>query len=301
MHKVHWRYWKQIYKSKTGRSLERWALRYLHGKKLLSYLAKKIAKQHQVAGGVEVSSIWIDGTPQAHGIANTKKVKCELADLLYIVEECNSQGVVYSKKALLLQAKNTSKFKKIDSGASTAKERKLLEKLDRHQPLTIRAGVQNSSRVIGSYTLGGTNIKGLPDCSKFLLMPKNKLWTNNTNKLFPFHVTWPKHKKTPEMVTGCDLVQAAIDMSGNGGLGKAVVDPKTCEWSRLVTDLENGYKNVVMNGYGNQKRVYRSGVQLFCTNFNSILQSRDDCTYHGEEHLPHISILKVRLFNMHLD
>ncbi|AYO13884.1 hypothetical protein D0812_05415 [Vibrio owensii] len=301
MHQAHWRYWSKIYKNKTGRSLERWALQHLHGKRLLAYLAKKIAKQHQVAGGVEVSSIWIDGTPQAHGIANTQKVKCELADLLYIVEECNAKGVVFSKKALLLQAKNTSKFKKIDSGASTAKERKLLEKLDRHQPLTIRAGVQNSSRVIGSYTLGGTNIEGLPDCSKFLLMPKNQLWIKNTNKLFPFHVTWPKHKTTSEMVTGCDLVQAAIDMAGNGSLGKDVVDPKICEWSKLVTDLENGYKNVVMNGYRNQKRVYRSGVQLFCSNFNSTLQSSGDYTYHDEEHLPYISILKVRFFNMRLD
>ncbi len=132
-------------------------------------------------------------------------------------------------------------------------------------------------------------------------MPKNQLWIKNTNKLFPFHVTWPKHKTTSEMVTGCDLVQAAIDMAGNGSLGKDVVDPKICEWSKLVTDLENGYKNVVMNGYRNQKRVYRSGVQLFCSNFNSTLQSSGDYTYHDEEHLPYISILKVRFFNMRLD
>ncbi|WP_023603756.1 hypothetical protein [Aliivibrio logei] len=297
-----WPYWHRIINSKKGRSLERWTLRHLHWKVFLTYLARKIVrynKNNNIFSSVEVSSIWIDGTPQAHGIARNNKVKCELADLLYIVEESDPAGNVLSKKALLLQGKNTPKFNKIDNGSSTRKERALFEKLDRFKELTLKVGVQNSSRIIGTYILGGAIKEGLSDCAKFLLMPKNKFWVNRSAYYFPFHVTWTKNENTSEMKQGLNLIDAAIEMSQNGKIGKAVIDPSICEWSRLVTDLENNYNYVNMNGYGGQNRIYRSKVQLMSSidRFSDDPKLLSSSRYVNEQldNLPYISIVKVAI------
>lgn len=299
---IDWVFWEIIYNSKNWRSLERWALHRLHDEKFLRCLAdniKNISKSHY---SLEIESIWIDGTPQAHGVAREKEIKCELADLLYIVEECDANKNVINKKALLLQGKNTAKFNKIDSGSSTQKERTLFEKLDRKKPLVLRAGVQNSSKIIGSYTLDQTYSEGLADCAKFLLMPKNKFWSCKATNLFPFHVTWTKNEKTSDMLTGICLSDATFKMVTSSEIGKPVIDPRTCEWSRLVTDLENKYSGITMNGYGGQQRINSSGVLALALDIND----RGVATNYlsdsvDNENMPYISIVKVKMINHHKD
>ncbi|ASJ76199.1 hypothetical protein [Granulosicoccus antarcticus] len=297
-----WDLWHYIYEGKKGRSLERWALRYLHSACNLHRLALGIKILTGTKYSLEISSIWIDGTPQAHGVARTKSVKCELADLLYIIEECDADKNVINKKALLLQGKNTRKFNKIDGGSSTKKERALFEKLDRKRELVLKSGVSDSSRKIGSYVLGGTLSEGLSDCAKFLLMPKSKFWESKSAHLFPFHVTWTKSEKTADMKIGVSLDEATLNMLVANEIGKPVVDPKTCEWSRLVTDLEKGYLGVTMNGYGGQKRV-NSSLFIAMDEQGDMLRFSNSLNGHEEpaENVPFISIIRIKVIDRSKD
>jgi hypothetical protein len=289
-------------------------LQHLHNKHTLAELAKNIIIHNKLKNNinsiVNVSSIWVDGTPQAHGIARNNKIKCELADLLYIVEEKDTHGNELSKKALLLQGKTSHKFNKIDSGNSTKKERALFEKLDRSKTLTLRSGVSDSSSIIGSYLLGGELLEGLSDCAKFLLMPKKERWKSNKYDYFPFHVTWPKHEKYTDMEFGLSLTDTTINMTKNGEHGKPILNPRHCEWSRLVTDLENNYKYIIMNGYDHQNRInnFRSSFLLYKNApFGSRITINTNYVHQNNqpeirnESSPYISIVKVEITYKNVD
>ncbi len=268
-----WQYWFWIKRLQKGRSLERWALRHLHHRDYLNLLAERVTefnKLHHRPCVVQVNSIWIDGTPQATAKVRTKDVKCELADLLYIVEELNHKGDRICRKGILLQGKNTVHPRKIDSGNSTRKERALFEKLDRKQELTLNAGMSKNSKIIGKYLLDSSVKEGLLDCARFLLMPKKRDWfLDFMFNYSPFHVTWPKKETSNEMIVGTDLTEAVLEMYNGNGLGKEITSPTKCEWSRMVLDLENRFKGVEMKGYDRQKRHYSSEIfsLLFITAF----------------------------------
>lgn len=301
-----WHYWFWVKRLKKGRSLERWALRHLHQRDYLNLLAERIIDANKFRRRpclVQVNSIWIDGTPQAHGIARTKKIKCELADLLYIVEELNHKGDVICKKGMLIQGKNTVHPRKIDSGNSTKKERALFEKLDRNNELVLKAGVNNSSKEIGTYLLD-SNVKfGLSDCARFLLMPKHRCWIyDKFIECPPFHVTWPKKETSNEMVSGKSLSEAILDMYNGSSLGKKIIAPDKCDWSRMVLDLENKYKGVEMKGYDRQKRHYSSDICSFKVHdrFSENIEVHSGTSSLKNEitdfdTLPYISIIKISI------
>lgn len=299
-----WYYWFWIKRLKKGRSLERWALRHLHKRDYLNLLAERVIEFNVLNRRpcfVQVNSIWIDGTPQAIAKARTKEVKCELADLLYIVEELNHKGDIIRRRGVLIQGKNTVHPRKIDSGNSTKKERDLFEKLDRGSGLVLKSGVSKESKDIGVYLLDSSVKEGLSDCSRFLLMPKNYCWIFDL--LFnwsPFHVTWPKRETSNEMVVGKDLSEAILEMYNGTSLGKEIIYPNKCEWSRMVLDLENKYKGVEMKGYDRQKRHYSSNISSFQVykRFSQDTVVYEDNYYLENEasyfdDLPYIPIIKV--------
>lgn len=295
-----WLYWFWIKKLQKGRSLERWALRHLHNREYLNLLAERVIefnRLHHRPCRVRINSIWIDGTPQAIAKARTKQVKCELADLLYIVEELDFQGDKICKKGILLQGKNTIHPKKIDSGNSTKKERALFEKLDRKEYLTLNTGVSKISKIIGQYLLDSSVKEGLSDCARFLLMPKHRHWfIDFFFNYSPFHVTWPKRETSNEMVVGQSLTEAVLEMYNGSGVGKEIIAPTKCEWSRMVLDLENKYKGVEMKGYDRQQRHYSSDTYSFAVHKRfsqnpQVYYSNSDLT--ELENLPYISIIKV--------
>lgn len=299
-----WQYWFWIKRLQNGRSLERWALRHLHHRDYLNLLVERITEFNRLRRRpcfVQVNSIWIDGTPQAIAKAKTKDVKCELADLLYIVEELDHKGDRICRKGLLLQGKLTVHPRKIDSGNSTKKERALFEKLDRRHELTLNNGVSGNSKIIGKYLLDSSVNAGLSDCARFLLMPKRRCWLHDfILNCSPFHVTWPKREVSNEMVVGQGLTEAVLEMYSGTGLGKEIIAPTKCEWSRMVLDLENKYKGVEMKGYDKQKRHYSSDIfslaihkrfsqnaQIDAEHYDSNGDRIDFCT------LPYISIIKL--------
>ncbi|WP_313107125.1 hypothetical protein [Stutzerimonas nitrititolerans] len=299
-----WQYWFWIKRLQKGRSLERWALRHLHHRDHLNLLAERVVefnKLHRRPCHVQINSIWIDGTPQATAKARTKDVKCELADLLYIVEELNHKGDIICRKGILLQGKNTVHPKKIDSGNSTRKERALFEKLDRRHELTLNTGVSKTSTIIGQYLLDSVVKEGLSDCARFLLMPKKRCWFHDfIFNCSPFHVTWTKRETSNDMVVGQGLTEAVLEMYSGTGLGKEIIAPTKCEWSRMVLDLENRYKGVGMKGYDRQKRHYSSDTFSFTVHkrFSQNPQVNAEAYYSNDElidfgSLPYISIIKV--------
>lgn len=299
-----WLYWFWIKSLKKGLSLERWALRHLHHRDYLNLLAERIIEFNRLSHRpcyVQVGSIWIDGTPQAIAKARTKEINCELADLLYLVEELNHKGEIIVRKGILIQGKNSVHPRKIDSGSSTKKERALFEKLDRRDELTLRAGVSKTSTKIGTYLLDASVKEGLSDCARFLLMPKKRSWIHECIfNCSPFHVTWPKRETSNEMAAGQSLTGAILEMYSGAGLGKEIIEPTKCEWSRMVLDLENRYKGREMKGYDKQKRHYSSDIFSFTVrkrfsrdakvNAESC-SSSDDVTDFGT--MPYISIIKV--------
>ncbi|WP_146218744.1 hypothetical protein [Halomonas sp. LBP4] len=299
-----WNYWFWIKRFKKGRSLERWALRHLHQRDYLNLLAERIIDANRLNGRpcfVQINSIWIDGTPQALAIARNNEVKCELADLLYIVEEFNHKGGRICKKGMLIQGKNTVHPRKIDSGNSTKRERGLFEKLDRTKELALKAGVNKSSKAIGTYLLDSSVREGLSDCARFLLMPKNRCWCFDLLlQSSPFHITWPKRETSNEMVLGQGLSESILEMYNSTGLGKEIISPQKCEWSRMVLDLENKYKGVEMKGYDRQKRHYSSKFFSFKVNERFSQEPQVEADYYGSKDeitnfdtLPYISIIKV--------
>lgn len=262
MKRFGWGQWNRLhsqFKNRKLRSIERWGLSYLHSICSLDGLAQSVAKVLGDSGkhcSVSVESIWIDGTPQAKAqIGSGGVVKCELADLLFLLEEKNTSGHIQRETALLVQGKATPRYNKLTSGSSTKKERQLLEGMDRSKPLELYKDTRSSSGAqIGSYILGGIPW-GLGDCSRYLLMPKAAAWSVPAwLTIAPFQVGWPKTKCSPYLKGPRGVVEAIQRMALVGDIGKVVIDPSKCEWSRLVEDLRGNYARIYMSGYGGQPR-----------------------------------------------
>lgn len=249
-------------------SQERWYLAYLHSQGSLGQLAMGTARALAVAGrpsAVSVQSVWIDGTPQASAhTGGGHPVACELADLLFILRQHGLQGEVVARCGLLLQAKIARRFDRLPSGASTRKERRLLEHLDRSQPLVLyRDTARSAAARIGAYTLGGA-AEGLRDCARYLLIPKGPGW-GNAMYWAPYLVGWPPVASSPRVRPPTGLVHAIQQAAVAQTIGRAIQDRGAtgCPWSRMVWDLLGDYGGVVMAGYGGQRRVNSSPVMSF--------------------------------------
>lgn len=263
---LNWAEWRRVYGRflRSGyRSLERWVLRYIHSRHTLRRLAWSISHEFNITGVnanvVSVDSIWIDGTPQAKAITTGgASVQCELADLLLILEVQDSRGKTIKYRGLLIQGKVTTIYNKLPRGASTRKERLLLEDMDRTQSLDLYRGNKPSPQSrIGSYLLGGG--PGLADCACYCLMPKGYSWWNTSSPTpQPLEMGWPDSLQTPYLRAPIGVVQAIKSMA-MGAMGRDIVNQHRCEWSRLVYDLLRGYRAIVMSGYNNQARVNSSG------------------------------------------
>lgn len=284
-----WIYWQFIKDNQQFKSLERWALHHIHQPQYLNNLATKLIHHHQDNSkpcNVLISSIWVDGTPQAIATARTKEIKCELADLLLILETNDKFGDLVTKTGLLIQAKNTYHPRKIDSSSSTKKERSLYEKMDRTKKITLISGFNKSSQEIGSYYFDDSEEEGLHDCSRFLLMPKLHNYHYDLFSITPFHITWPIHEKNNDMEYGYDIFDMFINMN-NRLIGKEILLDHHSGWSRLVADLENKYKYIEMEGYNKQNRIYTSDI-----NFMSVHDQQINSVNHQ---LPLLPIIKVNI------
>ncbi|MBT9097441.1 hypothetical protein KFZ76_06915 [Methylovulum psychrotolerans] len=289
----------------------RWGLSYLHSRYSLNGLARAVAHKLGKSGKhceVSVESIWIDGTPQAKAQTSSGAiVNCELADLLFLLEEKDVSGMVQKETALLIQGKATPKYNKLTSGSSTKKERKLLESMDRSMPLVLFKDTKSSSKSqIGSYILGCIPL-GLGDCSRYLLMPKSAAWFAPCYlSIAPFQVGWPSSINSPYLKRPRSVVEAIQRMALFGDIGKEVIDPSKCEWSRLVNDLRGNYAGIHMAGYGGQARINTSReVISFASRLHTSYQSsRNRPPNHPpmtqrsdmeENIVPSISIVKVSI------
>lgn len=262
-----WEKWRTLHRRyiKSGwHSLERWGLVYLHSRYALNNLARAVAGAMGKAGkqsSVSVQSIWIDGTPQVSATAMSgKKVKCELADLLFILNEQDPTGRLLRRSGLLVQAKVARKYNELPAGSSTAKERRLLEDLNRAMPIDVYRGMATTSSKIGSYVFGG-NTYGMKDCSRYVLMPKGLAWSPIRRDFAPFQVGWPSSKIHTELRPPIGLVEAIQRVVITQSIGRQVHDNTpslSCDWSRLVWDLLGDFDKVVMSGYGGQKRIHTS-------------------------------------------
>lgn len=328
MQKFGWNQWHRLHAKfrKSGRkSIERWGLAYLHSESSLDSLAYSVASALNKNGRhsiVYAESIWIDGTPQA--VAETpsgSQIKCELADLLFIIEEKSINGNTQKETGLLIQGKATPKHNKLTSGSSTKKERQLLECMDRSKPIKLyRATKISHSSEIGSYKLNGTPF-GMGDCSRYLLMPKFSTWriydliTYPLDRLTiaPFQVGWPRSIRSPYLQSPRGIVEAVQRMVLFGEIGKEITNPSTCEWSRLVNDLRGNYLGSQMAGYGGQERINTSSE--FCSfSYSSAHATRPNTPPTPPNHPPHgeasdtqtnvppsISILKLTIVNIDED
>lgn len=275
-----WDMWNRSYRKflkSNWHSLERWGLAYLHSPHALDALACAIAQEfshRRIKVVVSIESVWIDGTPQVKAETHSGKVQCELADLLFILDERDAHSHPLTQRALLLQGKTSPKYNKLDAGASTKKERRLLEDTNRRLPIDVFRDIAATSK-IGTYTIGGVGY-GFADCARYLLMPKGALWRTYFLGLAPFQIGWPATRKSAFLRSPRGVVQAIQQMAIRGSMGRLLSDPKSCEWSRLVRDLLGGYRGIVMKGYSAQCRVNSSSSIAsflshgqFAVNFNS--------------------------------
>ncbi|MDT4813575.1 hypothetical protein FQZ97_465640 [compost metagenome] len=139
-----WAFWRALhsgFKRSGSKQQERWQLAYLHSPSALEHLARtvRMALRRPTFAAVSVQSIWIDGTPQVMGFlpCGTPLASCELADLLFIVNQMDPSGVTVKRTGLLIQGKTAKRHNALPSNPSTKKERLLLEGLDRSRPLSV--------------------------------------------------------------------------------------------------------------------------------------------------------------------
>lgn len=241
------------------RSLERWFLRYLHSTDILKELAESLALSVPLwTCIVNVRSVWIDGTPQALGkTVSGKTVKCELADLLIIIQNWDStSGRVTRRRGILLQAKLCERFGRLSGGRSTANERDLLELLDRSKPLALfkdtkRTSLLNprSQYVLSKSTLVSSSlVSGLADCSSYLLFPSRR-FKEPFIPYHPFVLGWPKCRSIKSIKPATSVEQAFNLLSLGRMFGRDVLDQSLsnqCEWTRMVYDLLGGYASLMM-------------------------------------------------------
>lgn len=293
-----WENWSKVYlnkKHKKRASLERWGLRNLHSVETLDHIVSEVKKTYLNNNpyiNVSANSVWVDGTPQAkftvskyehvnnsstsNGNTNQVSIKarkdevlnCELADLLFIFNEFNSQNGFKKVRAVLLQGKCSEKNDFLPDGPSTAKERKLLESVNREKLLTLYPGTKASGNEIGKYTLGGDE-PGLADCAKYLLMPKYEKWNyKSPEKTDPYVIGWPENSSSKSLGVTKNYLDAVIDeMLMSQRMGREVkfkndaID-RTCQWSKMIDDLLTSYDGVTMKGYDCQKRIYKSSGDI---------------------------------------
>ncbi|WP_321291154.1 hypothetical protein [Alcaligenes phenolicus] len=246
-----WAFWEHIedYKKTKGlRSLERAALAQLHFPITLNYLAYRVASTYaeaRIPVYTAVESVWIDGTPQASGTTVFgKTVNCELADLLYLVDERDLASNLVTRRGLLLQGKLADRHGVLLSGASTTKERNLLESLDTRAALDLYRDTQRKNH-IGSYhfKLGAlADYTGIEDCARYLIMPKSLSQWRTQRTYSPFAVGWPPQRTKAKLGSIRSLSRVIEDMGFAAIEGKPVIDPSACEWSRMVYDLLAKYE-----------------------------------------------------------
>lgn len=246
-----WAFWdhiKDYKKTNRLRSLERAALARLHCHDTLDDLAYRVANAYAAAGvpvHTAVESVWIDGTPQASGTTVFgKTVNCELADLLYLVDERDLANNLITRRGLLLQGKLTDRQDVLLSGPSTTKERDLLESLDTRAPLELYRDTKRTNR-IGSYQFKPgalTDFTGMEDCSRYLMMPKSLTQWCTQGLFSPFAVGWPPRRTQAKLGLVRRLPQVIEDMGLKATQGKPVIDPLACGWSRMVYDLLAKYE-----------------------------------------------------------
>lgn len=289
-----WERWRKVYlnkKNKKRASLERWGLRNLHSVEALDHIVSEVKTTYLNNNPyikVSANSVWVDGTPQAkftvskyenvknsstsYGNTNQVSLKarkdevlnCELADLLFIFNEFNSQNGFKKVRAVLLQGKCSEKNNLLPDGPSTEKERKLLESVNQEELLTLYPGTKASGNKIGTYKLGGYQ-PGLADCAKYLMMPKHEAWNYKyPEDTGPYVIGWPENSSSKSLGVTKNYLDAVIDeMLKFQTMGREVkfkngdID-RTCEWSKMIDDLLTSYHGVTMKGYDRQRRFYKS-------------------------------------------
>lgn len=267
---VAWKRIHKIYSAGTSNSLERWVLRYAHRPNQLNYLAaaigRYVASQGQSAC-VQIDSLWIDGTPQARsGRCNGPHTSCELGDLLIVVDRFTKNGGVLSpldSRALIVQAKISASPLALPVGQSTKKERRLLEESCAAKGISLWRGVVGATAKIGAYALPPA-CQGLGNYATYLLVPKQSTWAIPYPT--PFVCAWPPLPFANATNGLISYVQTLQKLSHTPVYGHLLSNPATCEWSRMVHDLLQGYKNVWMNGYGGQHRINQSRIHCSVAN-----------------------------------
>ncbi|MPS90058.1 MAG: hypothetical protein E2585_15435 [Comamonas sp.] len=246
-----WAFWHHVEnykKTNKLRSLERAALARLHCHNTLDYLAYRVATAYADAGipvRAAVESVWIDGTPQASGTTvSGKTVNCELADLLYLVDERDLANKLVTRRGLLLQGKLANQQDVLLGGPSTTKERNLLECLDTRAALELYRDTKRTNR-IGSYQFkpgASSNYAGMEDCARYLMMPKSLSQWRKLCLFSPLSVGWPRRRTEVKLGSVRRLSQVIEDMGLAATQGKPVIAPSACEWSRMVYDLLGKYE-----------------------------------------------------------
>lgn len=252
-----WDFWQHIEnykKTKKLRSLERAALAQLHCPITLDYFALRVAAAY-VAAGIPVhsmvESVWIDGTPQASGTTVSKKtVNCELADLLYLVDERDLSNNLVKRRGLLLQGKLANQQDVLLGGPSTTKERNLLECLDTRAAMDLYRDTKRTNS-IGCYQFKPgalSGYTGLEDCARYLIMPKSLSQWRKRQVFSPLAVGWPPLRTQSKLGPLRRLPQVIENMGVAATEGKSVIDPSVCEWSRMVYDLLANYETPPLPG-----------------------------------------------------
>jgi hypothetical protein len=286
--RVHWLFVRRRLRGTSkSRSLERWALRFMHRPPQLNYIARAIARDLAAArqsACVRLDSVWIDGTPQARfKTASRSSTHCELGDLLVVVDRFELRGGVltpFDSHAVIVQAKLATRHDTMPGGISTANERDLLERADLPSGIALFAGTGRRGP-IGTFYLPGS--RGLRPFATFLLMPERSAWSSG--HAAPFVCGWPEDRSTQRMEDQHEYVEMLKAMCRTPVYGALLHDSRPCEWTRMVRTLLKKYDGVQMKGYGRQMRMYRSATQ--CTVASAGAGHVDSrSTYHRSEDPP---------------
>ncbi|UKV13001.1 hypothetical protein L6172_13150 [Thalassospiraceae bacterium SW-3-3] len=270
---MNWPIWNKIFADKPAlfHSTERWFLRYFHSEEALRDLIEvSLLQGVQNAEKIDVQSVWIDGTPQARGVTETgQKVRCELADLLLIIQVFGPSGKHSSRRGILLQGKVGKVLPKFGSDKSTQKERDLLETLDRSKDLSLFRGGLRSRLLNTNSVYRMTNVPlwdgptkatpavGLEDCSSYLFFAPGGIQTEWY--YCPFLMGWPENRDSKGIGSATDFRTVVERTYKDKLFGRKILgpnEPYECEWSRLVWDLLGTYKDAVINSiYGKFPRI----------------------------------------------